>query len=99
MSEIALNKEILTTLESCKDAHEIVALAKTKGITLSEEQANKIFNATHNEELSDEEMDIMVGGGGCHKDDSPSCSRKSQYPNCDLCDSGHYCASNTTYGD
>lgn len=62
MSEIALNKEILTTLEGCKDAHEIIALAKTKGITISEEQANKIFNATHSEELSDEEMDMMVGG-------------------------------------
>lgn len=62
MSEINLNKEILTALENCKDAKEIAALAKTRGITLSEEQANKIFSVTHGEELTDEEMDMFVGG-------------------------------------
>lgn len=63
MSEIALNKEILTALMNCKDAKEVMAFAKTKGIDLNEEQTNKVFASTHGEELTDEEMDMIVGGG------------------------------------
>ncbi|MCQ2363495.1 MAG: hypothetical protein MJ041_04115 [Acidaminococcaceae bacterium] len=62
MSEFSLNKEVLAALENCKDAKEIITLAKTRGITLSDEQANRIFSATHGEALTDEEMDMMVGG-------------------------------------
>lgn len=62
MSEIALNKEIFTALENCKDAKEVMALAKTKGINLNEEQAGKVFASTHGEELTDEELDMIVGG-------------------------------------
>lgn len=66
MSEFSLNKEVLAALENCKDAKEIITLAKTRGITLSDEQANRIFSATHCEALSDEEMDMMVGGKNKH---------------------------------
>lgn len=62
MSEIKLNKEILTALMNCKDAKDVMALAKTKGIDLNEEQAGKVFASTHSEELTDEEMDMIVGG-------------------------------------
>lgn len=68
MSELSLNKEVLAALENCKDATEIIALAKTRGITLSDEQASRIFSATHGEALTDEEMDMMVGGSGSSKD-------------------------------
>lgn len=62
MSEIALNTEILTALMNCKDVKEVMAFAKTKGIDLNEEQANKVFASTHGEELTDEELDMIVGG-------------------------------------
>lgn len=62
MSELALNKEILAALENCKDAKEVMALAKSRGVDLNEEQANKVFASTHKEELTDEEMDMIVGG-------------------------------------
>ena len=38
MFELKLNKEILTALMNCKDAKDVMALAKTKGIDLNEEQ-------------------------------------------------------------
>ena len=62
MFELKLNKEILAALENCKDAKDVMALAKTKGIDLNEEQANKVFASTHSEELTDEEMDMIAGG-------------------------------------
>ena len=62
MFELKLNKEILAALENCKDTKDVMALAKTKGIDLNEEQANKVFASTHSEELTDEEMDMIVGG-------------------------------------
>ena len=62
MSELKLNKEILAALENCKDPKEVMALAKTKGIDLNEEQAAKLFACTHNEELTDEELEQVVGG-------------------------------------
>lgn len=62
MSELKLNKEILTALMNCKDVKEVMALAKTKGINLNEEQAGKVFASTHGEELTDEELDMIVGG-------------------------------------
>ena len=62
MSELKLNKEILAALENCKNPKEVMALAKTKGINLNEEQAAKLYSATHSEELTDEEMDMIVGG-------------------------------------
>ena len=64
MFELKLNKEILTALMNCKDAKDVMALAKTKGIDLNEEQAGKVFASTHSEELTDEEMDMIVGGWG-----------------------------------
>ena len=63
MFELKLNKEILAALENCKDTKDVMALAKTKGIDLNEEQAGKVFASTHKEELTDKEMDMIVGGG------------------------------------
>lgn len=43
MSEFKLNKKILTALSNCKDVKEVMALAKSQGIDLNEEQAGEVF--------------------------------------------------------
>lgn len=65
MAEIKLNQEIITALQNCKDAKSVMDLAKEKGIELSEEKAGKIFAMLQNEEISDEELELVSGGGGC----------------------------------
>ena len=65
MSEIKLNADFLNDLYACKDVNGVIALAKTKGIDLTEEQAGKIFAYTQREELTDEELDQITGGGVC----------------------------------
>lgn len=93
MFELKLNKEILAALENCKDAKDVMALAKTKGIDLNEEQANKVFASTHSEELTDEEMDMIAGGGGWG-DYGPMSQRDSDKLHCsdlEVCDSDASC--------
>ncbi|MBQ0107679.1 MAG: hypothetical protein KBS34_00865 [Phascolarctobacterium sp.] len=67
MTEIKLNSEVLTALGNCKDAKEVVALAKSKGIDLTEEKAGKLLALVQNDKLSDEDLGNVVGGGcgGC----------------------------------
>lgn len=62
MSEIKLGKEIIAALEKSKDAKEVMALAKANGVTLSEEKAERICDMLRGEELTDEELDMVVGG-------------------------------------
>ena len=62
MAEIKLNAEILTALQGCKDAKEVVALAKSKGIELTEEKAGKLLKLVQNDKLSDEDLGMVVGG-------------------------------------
>ena len=62
MAEIQLNEEVIAALQGCKDAKEVVALAKSKGIDLSEEKAGKILKLVQNDKLSDEELGMVVGG-------------------------------------
>ena len=65
MSEIKLNKEIITALQGCKDAKAVMALAKEKGIELSEEQAGKLFAMLQDDQLTDEELRKVTGGMIC----------------------------------
>ena len=62
MAEIKLNADFLNDLYACKDVAAVVALAKSKGFDLSEEQAGKIFAYTQREELTDEELEQITGG-------------------------------------
>lgn len=62
MAKIEFNKELMTALEGCKDAKEIVALAKANGVTLSEKDAERVCEILNSEELTDEELDMVVGG-------------------------------------
>lgn len=62
MPEIKLDEKIIVALQGCKDAKEVVALAKSKGIDLSEEKAGKLLKLVQNDKLSDEELGMVVGG-------------------------------------
>ena len=62
MPEIKLDEKIIAALQGCKDAKEVVALAKSKGIDLSEEKAGKLLKFVQNDKLSDEELGMVVGG-------------------------------------
>ena len=50
-------------LQNCKDAKSIMALAKSKGIAMSGEQAEKLYAMFQNEELTDEDLEKVTGGG------------------------------------
>ncbi|MBQ0107678.1 MAG: hypothetical protein KBS34_00860 [Phascolarctobacterium sp.] len=63
MAEIQLNEEVIAALQGCKDAKEVVALAKSKGIELTEEKAGKLLALMQNDKLSDEDLGKVVGGG------------------------------------
>ena len=66
MAEIKLNADFLNDLYACKDVDGVMVLAKSKGFDLTEEQAGKIFAYTQREELTDEELDQITGGGCVH---------------------------------
>ncbi len=63
MAEIKLNEKVIEELQGCKDAKEVVALAKGKGIDLTEEKAGKILAVVQNDKLSDADLGQVVGGG------------------------------------
>ena len=62
-----VTKEMILKAMQCKDAEELIALAKTGGIELTREEA-EAFMA----ELTDVELDANtlkhVAGGGCYPD-------------------------------
>ena len=75
MANIKFNKELMTALEGCKDAKEVVALAKENGVMLSEKDAERVCEILNSEELTEEELDMVVGGATgpdcfCDKDDT-----------------------------
>ena len=70
MSEVVFNEEVMNALQSCKTAQEVVTLAKTKGIVMTEARAQKLLDVVVQTELSDEDLDMVVGGKGGYCDDS-----------------------------
>ena len=62
MAEIKLNQEMICALQNCKDVKSFMALAKSRGLEISEEQAEKIFDTLQNAEMSDEELEKVAGG-------------------------------------
>ena len=77
MSEIQMNQQILSILQNCKNAQQVISMAKTKGLNLSEEQAGKIFEMFQNDRLSDDVLEKVTGGqsyptryclSGCYSD-------------------------------
>ena len=65
-----VSKELLEKAKTAKTAEELLELAKTENIELTENEAEKYFAELHkNGELSDNELD-NVSGGGCGDDNS-----------------------------
>ena len=59
-----MNKEMIKKVREAKSAEELLALAKENNIELAEEQAKEYFKRIHTTgELSDEELNNVVGGG------------------------------------
>ena len=64
-------KEMIEKAKSAKTAEELVEMAKSEGVELTDEEAKKTFAELHKTgELADEELD-NVSGGGCDKKYSP----------------------------
>ena len=58
-----ISKELLEKAKTAKTAEELLAMAKTENIELTEEEATKAFaELNKNGELSDEELDNVAGG-------------------------------------
>ncbi|MGN1100375.1 MAG: hypothetical protein ACI4S9_08500 [Christensenellales bacterium] len=65
-----LSKKLLEKAKSAKSAEELLALAKTVNVELTEDEAVKAFAELNKTgELSDEELDNVTGG--CSPSDPP----------------------------
>ena len=62
-----LSGELLQKIQACKTPEELVALAKENNIALTAEQATAYFAELNDleVELSDEQLNIVAGGGDC----------------------------------
>ena len=61
-----MNEEIIAKAKKAKSVEELIALAKENGIELTEEEANTYLAQLNPKkgEISDDELDV-VSGGGC----------------------------------
>lgn len=76
------NKELFEKARGTNSPEELLALAKENGIELDEKEAKVFFEQLHNsEELSDEELN-NVAGGGCGSD------YKQEYTSLTCCSCG-----------
>ena len=73
-----ITKEIVAKAAKCKTADELVALAKTSGVTLTKEDAEAYLAELDNIELDEKTLE-KVAGGGCY--DHVSCYLKDSCPN------------------
>lgn len=64
-----MDKTLLQRAREAESAEELLALAKSEGIEITQEQAQEFYRKLHaTMELSDEELD-NVSGGGCYTDE------------------------------
>jgi len=62
--------QMMAKFEKCKSVNDILELAKKENVSLTLEQAQKAFNLLQSEDISDETM-AKVTGGGCWNDFPP----------------------------
>ncbi len=67
VNENKMTKEMIQKTIQCKDASELVVLAKTEGIDLSQEEAEAYLSEMNDLELDNTHLK-SVAGGGCYKD-------------------------------
>ena len=66
---VEITDEMLKKANECKNAEELIALAKEYGVELTQEQADAFMEEFTDTELSAEELDRAAGGhltGGAH---------------------------------
>ena len=68
-----LTKEMIAKAMQCKDADELIALAKTGGYEITKEEAETYMAELEDFELEDEQLKLVAGGKGwqnCQEPDS-----------------------------
>lgn len=76
-----ITPEILEKARMAKSASEIAAIAHEQGIDMSADDAETIYAMLHQaeEEISDEELDNVSGGGGCGGTPNKPCGCGKQF--------------------
>ena len=62
ISELLSKPELVEKLKACTGAEEIQNLAKENGLTLTREEAARVFDFFNEKELQDDELDSVAGG-------------------------------------
>ena len=63
-----ITKEMIMAAMQCKDADELMALAKAKGFDISKEEAEAYMAEMSNVELDGEQLKKVAGGDKCYLD-------------------------------
>lgn len=67
-----LTPEVLRKAMECKDAEELLALAKSEGVEITKEEAKAYIEELSDIELDEEMLKSVAGGEGlCYMEDCP----------------------------
>ena len=69
-----ITKEMIAKAMQCKNADELIALAKTSGFELTREQAEAFMAELSDVELDANTLKHVAGGSLCYTDCSPVCA-------------------------
>ena len=73
INENELTKEMVAKAMQCKNADELIALAKTSGFELTREEAEAFMAELSDVELDANTLKHVAGGSLCYRDCSPVC--------------------------
>ena len=68
-----ITKEMIAKAMQCKNADELIALAKTGGFELTREEAEAFMAELSDVELDANTLKHVAGGSLCYRDCSPVC--------------------------
>ena len=68
-----ITKEMIAKAMQCKNADELIALAKTSGFELTREEAEAFMAELSDVELDANTLKHVAGGSLCYRDCSPVC--------------------------
>jgi len=60
-----LTQEMMMKAMQCKDADELIALAKAEGKEITKEEADACLDATSDFELDEKDLEKVAGGVAC----------------------------------
>lgn len=91
-----MSRKMREKAKTARNAQELLTIAKSEGVAMTEEKAAELFNLLHPQtgELSDDEL-LSVSGGGCGDGDKETYYKKIHstdpaciYYQCDRCKGG-----------